>query len=341
MTHQHEGEATGWFYAMLAYGWWGFVFPLVLIGLNAAADPYSDSPVAWSFEILASRIVWCVVFCLIVIGLTRRFPAFREAIRSRKVLLTICVSSFLIACNWFGFIIGASIGRLSEASLGYYINPLFNVLLGYLFLSETLRRRQIWAVALAGLGVVWLTLIHGQVPWIAFGVATSFGFYGLVRKKLKIDALLGMTLEAMCCLPFALGYLIWRQVGSEPLVFLEGDWKIIVLLLACGPATALPLIWFAAAARRLKLATMGFIQFLAPTGQLIVALVANGESLSQGKLIGFVFIWAAVILYVWDAASSSSKTSRPTSQDSGSSTASCQNAPPSPNQVPPGASGKA
>lgn len=300
MIKQNEGDVSGWVYALLAYGWWGFIFPLVLIGLNALAEPAEDARVAWSLEILASRIFWCVLFCIGYIHLSRRWPQFFAAVRAKRVMLIIALASFLITCNWFGFILGASLGELRQASLGYYINPLLNVVLGYFFLGETLRQKQVWAVVLAAVGVIWLVVVHGEVPWIALLVACTFGFYGLVKKKLDVDPLVSLTLEAMYCFPFCFGYLLVRQIRGPALEGLEGDMSVFLALVFCGPATALPLIWFAAAARRLRLSTMGFIQFVAPTGQLLVALLVNNETLTTSHLIGFIFIWSGVIIYLWD-----------------------------------------
>ncbi len=293
-------DSWGLIYALLAFGWWGFVFPSLLISLNTLAAPLIASRIGWSLEILANRVVWCLLVCCLMLHASGRWRPFLAVLRDRRIFLGLLLSSALIAANWFGFIVGASIGKLSQASLGYYINPLLNVLLGYVFLGERLRRGQMVAVGLAAVGVAWLTWVHGETPWIAFLVAGSFAVYGLVRKQLAVDSLVGMTWEALFCLPAAAAYLAYRQIEGPALVMAAGAPLVNGLLLAAGPATAAPLIWFSAAAKRLRLATVGFLQFVAPTGQLLMAVAANGEAFSWEKLCGFVLIWAGVVAYLWD-----------------------------------------
>ena len=303
LVTETDEEWSGWIYALSAFGWWGFVFPCLLIWLNNAAQPWVDSRVVWSFEVLAHRVLWCALCCLGLLFISRNWSRFTKVGRSRTLLLSLLASSILIAANWFGFIVATAIDRLNEASLGYYINPLLNVLLGYLLLGETLRRRQWIAVVLAGGGVAWLILIHGEVPWFALLIAGSFGFYGLIRKQLGIEALVGLTYEVLFCLPLIGAYLCYRQAWGPGLVFGQSELTVSLLLMACGPVTAAPLLWFAAAARRLPLSTVGFIQFLTPTGQLLIAIFVNGESLPPIKLIGFLFIWVAIAIYLWDSVS--------------------------------------
>lgn len=293
-------DLGGWCYALGAFGWWGFVFPIVLIGLNASAKERVDSQVTWSLEILAHRVIWSLIVCVGLIHVRQLWPKVGEVLRSRRALRTLLLTALLLAGNWFGFTVGASIGRLSEASLGYYINPLLNVLLGAVFLKERLRRPQAVAVGFAALGVAWMVLVYGEIPWIAFIVAGNFALYGLLRKRLHVDAVTGLAFETAFCLPVAISYLVYREIAGPATVLSDGSLAINALLVACGPATAAPLIWFAAAARRLPLSTIGFIQFVAPTGQLLLALTLNGESLSTMRAVGFLLIWIGVAIYVWD-----------------------------------------
>lgn len=300
MTQENDRDLWGWIYALSAFGWWGVGLPMLLITLNGRAANYAASGFHWSMEILVHRAIWAFVVCVFLVTLKKQWPQVRAVFHSKKALLLLFISTLLILGNWFGFIIGASEGRLSEVSLGYFINPLLNILLGYLFFGERLRRFQIVAVILVILGVAWMIFVLGQVPWIALLLAFSFGFYGLVRKQMKFDSMVCLTIEMAYCLPLAAGYIVYRNFYGPEWVTVEWDLWINLLLFACGPATAAPLIWFGSAARRLRLSTVGMIQFLGPTLQLIVALVANGETMSQQKLIGYVLIWIAVGFYLWD-----------------------------------------
>jgi chloramphenicol-sensitive protein RarD len=185
-----------------------------------------------------------------------------------------------------------------ESSLGYYINPLVNVLLGVLFLRERLPPLVRVAVAIAAAGVLWLGVSVGRAPWISLTVALSFGFYGLLRKVAPVGALIGLTVETLLLLPFVAGYLI-VMVGTGRATFLSGNHTLDTLLVMAGPVTAIPLLLFAAAARRLPLSTMGFLQYLSPTLQFLLAVVVYGESFDRAKLAAFACIWAALALFAF------------------------------------------
>ena len=306
MNPQDKSDLGGWFYAFAAFGWWGVGLPMLLITLHSQAKPFvgtDDNKIFhWNMEILAHRAVWVLAICVVLVTLRKRWSQVQAIFRSRNAVLLLCLSTFFILINWFGFIIGITIGRLNEVAMGYYINPLLNVLLGCWVLGEKLRRFQIVAVVIATLGVGWLVFVHGETPWIAFLLATSFGLYGLIRKKLQFESMVCLTFEVGLCLPMALCYFLYRYSTGPELITLHGDTVINLLLFACGPATAAPLIWFGIAAQRLPLSAIGFIQFLTPTCQFIIALTANNESLSTVKLVGFLLIWTAVGFYLWDAA---------------------------------------
>ncbi|MEC9093235.1 MAG: EamA family transporter RarD [Planctomycetota bacterium] len=296
-----DRDLKGWLNALTAFGWWGLVLPLALLWAKSeGSEEIGSSVVRWTFELLSLRILFCLVFCLVLLLSFRRFGLLLEVFRSRSLLLWFCLSSFLIFLNWLGFIIGASMNNLSQASLGYYMGPLFNVLLGFLFLSERLKIPQFVAVCIAGMGILWLTLKAGEFPWIALCLATSFGFYGLVRKKIKVDAVVGLTMESLFCIPIAVGVLVFLGTREEGLVFLNGSILLKWIVIALGPATAIPLICFAKAANRLRLGTLGFIQFIAPTGQLLLAVLFDTKPITGEKLVGYCFVWLAVGVYLVD-----------------------------------------
>ena len=295
-----DRDLKGWLNALTAFGWWGFVFPLILLWAKSEGRIEPGKIVRWTFELLSLRIIFCVVFCFVLLVSLRRMALFLDVFRSRALLLWFALSAFLIFLNWLGFIIGASMNNLSQASLGYYMGPLFNVVLGYLFLSERLKASQFVAVCIAGVGILWLTLKAGEFPWIAFCLATSFGFYGLVRKKIKVDAVVGLTMETLYCIPVSVGILVFFCTQEQGLVFVNGTVLLKWIVIITGPATAIPLICFAIAANRLRLGTLGFIQFVAPTGQLILAMIFDARPITGEKLIGYCFVWLAVAIYLVD-----------------------------------------
>ncbi|TWT88204.1 EamA-like transporter family protein [Pseudobythopirellula maris] len=304
---------AGLAYGLAAFGWWGFVFPAFIVAMNAAAERAGviaplDSPssttamrLAWSMEVMAQRCLWTLLVCLLLVARAGRWGEVRRAVRSRRRFGLIATTTLLIAANWIGFIIGAATGRLSEVSLGYYINPLLSVALGVLVLGERLRSLQWAAVACAAAGVAWETARLGHAPWIALVVACAFGLYGLLRKQLETDALPGLTVECALMAPLAIGYLVWRETSGAPLAFGRSGWGVSLLIAATGAATAAPLLWFTLAARRLPLSTVAFLQYLTPTGQLLTAILLNDERLTFGGAATFAMIWIGVAAFLTDA----------------------------------------
>jgi chloramphenicol-sensitive protein RarD len=272
-------------YGLAAYTWWG----VVVVYFKAV----SHVP---SLEVLAHRIVWALVLLSTLLALRHRWPQVLAAVRTRRTLLTLVATAFLVAINWLTFIWAVSHSRVVQASLGYFTNPLVNVLLGFLFLRERLRPAQWVSVALAAVGVTYLTVALGEVPWIALTLAFSFGFYGLLRKVAAVGALEGLTIEAMVLLPIAGSYLIFLASRGS-LVFGHRDVRTDGLLVAAGAVTALPLLWFSNAARRLRLATVGFLQYLAPSLQLMLGVLLYGEPFRRHHQITFAFIWTALAIY--------------------------------------------
>lgn len=289
----------GVLYGVGAYGFWG----LVPIYFKAVAH-------VRPLEVLAHRIVWSVVFLFALAMFRRNWGAVPEILRDRRKLGTLSLTTLLIAGNWLGFIWAVANDEVLQASLGYFINPLVNVLLGFLFLRERLRRWQTFSVLLATVGVCYLTIAAGEVPTLGLYLACSFGFYGLLRKKLDVGAVIGLSVETSLLLPLALGYLV-VMMGRGQAEFGHVSWEMNLLLMAAGLVTSLPLLWFAEGARRLRLATMGFLQYLAPTGHFLLAVYAYGEEFSRPHLISFGLIWVALAIYSADAARHARPVARP------------------------------
>jgi chloramphenicol-sensitive protein RarD len=280
----------GFAYGLLAYGCWG-VFPVYLKAV-------ARTPV---LEVLCHRVVWALALLAAIAWWQDGLADVRQVLRRPRTVAALCASTVLIAVNWLVYIYAVVQGRMLEASLGYYVNPLVNVLLGVLILHERLQRLERVAVALAAAGMLWLALHLGQPPWIPLALAASFGLYGLVRKVAPVGALAGLTVETLLLVPFALGTLAWKLATARA-VFLSGDTRLDVLLVLAGPLTAFPLLCFAAAARRLPLSTLGFIQYVSPTLQFLLAVLVYGEPFRRAQAGAFAFIWAALALFAYENA---------------------------------------
>ena len=247
-------------------------------------------------EVLCHRITWTLAFLLLLSWRQRRLGEVAAALRSPRALAVLTASTACIAINWLIYIWAVVHGRLLEGSLGYYINPLVNVLLGVVILKESLERPVKLAIGIAAAGVLWLALQVGELPWIPLALATSFGLYGLLRKLAPVGALTGLTVETGLLLPLTVSYLGWA-VASGHAAFLGGNRWLDLWLLLAGPVTAVPLLLFAAAARRLPLSTMGFLQYLSPTLQFLLAVGVYGEAFDRTHAIAFGFIWTAVAVF--------------------------------------------
>jgi chloramphenicol-sensitive protein RarD len=250
-------------------------------------------------EVLAHRVVWGFLVFAILLRLRNGVPVLLAAVRGRRVVAWLALSSALLAVNWLTFIHAVATARILETSLGYFLNPTFSVLLGLLVIGERLRRAQWLAVALAGAGVAQLVTQAPEPPWIALVLATSFGLYGLVRKTAPIAALPGSTLEAGLAMPVALAYLAAVALGGGG-HFGRADPSTALWLAATGVVTAAPLLWFAGAARRLPLSTIGVLQYLAPTGQFLLAVLLYGEAFTALHARSFACIWAGVAVFALD-----------------------------------------
>ncbi|MGV6820042.1 MAG: EamA family transporter RarD [Parvularcula sp.] len=290
MTDQEHSEQVrlGVLSATLAYTIWGF-FPIYFILLRGVGAD----------EVLAHRIIWAVPFGALIIWARRQWPDVRKGLGDRSMLTALAASACIIAANWLIYIYAVQHQRTMEASLGYYINPLIYVAVGMVFLGERLRRAQAIAVVLATIGVLILTVYGGQFPLISLVLACSFTAYGYIRKRANIGGMPGLFIETLLLAPFALGYGIYLTMSRDT-AFETGGPGMVGLLVLAGPVTVTPLLFFAIAARRLTLATLGFLQFIGPSIQFLVAL-ADGEPFSHARQICFALIWLAAAIFAADA----------------------------------------
>lgn len=278
-------ERTGLLQGVLAYGLWGGV--AAYWKLLADVDPV---------ELIAHRAIWGLAAFGTILVVAGQWRAFVATMRDLRLVGVMAVSALLLAVNWTVFVGAITSGHLLDASLGYFINPLVSIALGMVVLRERLRRLQWLAIAAATVGVALLTWRAGRVPWIALVLALTFGLYGLVRKTAKVDALVGSTIETVLLAPVAAVYLALLGGGAMR----TADAGTFGLLVGTGFVTAVPLVLFTSAARRLPLSTVGFLQYLAPTGQFLLAVLAYGEPLARDKLLAFGWIWLGLVLFSID-----------------------------------------
>ena len=263
-------------------------------------------PVYWklldtipAIEILAHRMIWSLVFLIGLLALRNQWSWFRDFRQNFQSYLVHIASALVLSLNWFTYIWAVNNEQIVEASLGYYINPLINVLLGVVFLKEELRIRQWIAIGFAFLGVIYLTIQYGSTPWIALTLAFSFGTYGLIRKTAPLGSLNGLTLEMLFLLIPAGIYLGSLEI-SNAAAFAHSGYFITGMLLLTGIATATPLLLFAYGARRIMLSTIGVLQYIAPTLQLMIGVFLFSEPFPKARFIGFILIWIALIIYTFD-----------------------------------------
>jgi chloramphenicol-sensitive protein RarD len=275
----------GVLYAAAAYLMWGF-FPVYWKWLQAVP----------AVEILTHRMTWSLLFVVGLLAYRRHWSWIRPALRDRRTVLTFLSSAVLLAVNWFTYIWGVNHGFIVETSLGYFINPLVNVVLGVFFLRERLRAGQWAAVAMAAGGVLYLTLSYGALPWIALTLAFSFGLYGLLRKTARLDSLEGLSMETGLLFLPALGYLLYLEAAGQGSFGHAGTATTLLLALA-GVATAVPLLFFAIGARLIPLSLLGILQYLAPTIQFLLGVLVYGEPFTPERLVGFGLVWSALLIY--------------------------------------------
>ena len=293
MNTTHSTEYRRGLYCVIGcYLIWGF-FPLYWLPL--VGQPISAG------QLMAHRIVWA---SLLAIGTVACSPSARtqlaQAVKSRQTLTAFAICSTLLATNWLLYLAAITQRQVLQASLGYFIAPLASIFCGRLFLREALRPLQIGAILLAIIGVVWLSAWGGQMPWIALGLGVSWSIYGLLRKLAPLPALPGFTLETLMLLPFALLYLGWHYRHGS-LVFTQLPPLPLAIVIGSGAATMIPLLLFAAAAQRIRLTTIGILQYLSPSLQFLLGLIAFHEPFSRMQFAGYLWVWAGVALFVWAA----------------------------------------
>ncbi|URQ98190.1 EamA family transporter RarD [Pseudoalteromonas sp. SCSIO 43095] len=284
-TEQRKGAI----FACLAFFMWGLA-PIYFKMIQHVS----------AFEILMHRVIWSVMFLILVVSMLNYWNKIKRILIQPKLILMLVVTSTLLGFNWGLFIWAINNNHMLDASLGYYINPLLNVLLGMVFLNERLRKLQGAAVALAFTGVLLQLISFGSFPVVAFSLATSFALYGLLRKKLQVDALPGILIEALILLPVALTYW-WLMVPTETSNLPANDWLTNALLVSAGIVTTLPLLCFTGAAKRLQYTTLGFFQYIGPSLMFILAVVFYGEVFDAERVITFACIWSALAIFSWDS----------------------------------------
>lgn len=282
-------SVAGVFFAGSAFLAWGF------------------SPIYWkalqsvpALEIVAHRVVWSFIFLAVLILVQGRWSEFRSVLVQLRTLLVLSLTTLLVSANWLLYIWAVNAGHLLQASLGYYINPLVNVLLGMVFLRERLRRPQTLAVLLACTAVLFRSVTFGQFPWIALTLGFSFGLYGLIRKIAPVGSLVGLTVETLLLTPLSLTYLAYLEMNGVG-TLLHGSATLDALLAGTGVFTAVPLLLFNLGARRINLSTLGLMQYTAPSGMFLLAVFAYGEPFTAVQVWTFVLIWVALAIYSVDS----------------------------------------
>ncbi len=283
---------AGVVYALLAYGLWGIV------------------PVYWKWlahipatELLSHRVLWTVVFCALMLTGLGRWDEVRGSLARTRERAILAVAALLIGSNWLVFLWAVANDRIIDTSLGYYLNPLISVLLGVVFLHERLRRLQGVAVAVAATGVAGLVIDHGGLPWVSLTLASTFGLYGLAHKLTEVRPIPRLWIETAVLSPLGAGFVLFFLEPAGGALVTEPP-GMRALMIGAGPVTALPLLWFASAARRLPLSTLGLFQYIAPTISLLIAVFLYDEPFTRAHVFAFVCIWLALGIYTWDSARS-------------------------------------
>ncbi|OXX53518.1 protein RarD [Vibrio sp. V12_P9A6T4] len=287
-AEEQQRSRQGVLLAIGAYTMWG-IAPIYFKAINNVP----------ALEILTHRVVWSFFLLAALLHFGRNWRSVRSVITHKSKMIYLMTTACLVAVNWLIFIWAINANHMLDASLGYYINPLLNVVLGMLFLGERLRKLQWVAVALATIGVAIQLIVFGSIPVVAIALATTFGLYGLLRKKVAVDAQTGLFIETLVMLPAALIYLLFIASSSTSDMALN-PLNLNLLLIAAGVITTLPLLCFTGAATRLKLSTLGFFQYIGPSLMFLLAVLVYGEAFSSDKAITFAFIWAALLLFSFD-----------------------------------------
>ncbi len=296
MTPEEQAKAKqGVFLAIAAYTMWG-IAPIYFKSITMVSP----------LEILSHRVIWSFVLLAVLLHFGRGWRNVRDVLRSKKKVTFLVSTSILVGLNWLIFIWAVHSNHMLDASLGYYINPLINVLLGMIFLAERLRKLQWFAVLLATTGVLIQLIAFGSVPIVAIALAMSFGLYGLLRKKVSLDAQTGLFIETLIMLPAAAVFLLF--IADSPTANLANNsWTLNTLLISAGIITTLPLLCFTGAATRLKLSTLGFFQYIGPSLMFLLAVLVYNEAFTTDKAVTFAFIWGALVVFSYDGLSNNRK----------------------------------
>lgn len=283
---QDRQVRIGVWLAVAAFAWWGLV-PIYFKAVSGVG----------AMEVLAHRVLWSVPVAGLLVSLDRGWPRLFADLANRKVLATLALTAVIVAGNWLLFIHCVDTGQVLQSSLGYFICPLLNVLMGMVFLGERPSRLQLAAVGLAALGTLNLVLEHGAVPWLSLGLALSFSTYGLMRKRVAIESLGGLFAETLLLAPLALAWLAWSGFAGH-LAFGREGWGTSLLLASAGLVTALPLVWFTAGARRIPFYVLGLLQYIGPSLQFLLAVLVYDEPLTRAKLVTFALVWSGIALFI-------------------------------------------
>lgn len=287
---EQSTDRLGLLFGMFGYVSWGFI-PLYFAVLEPAG----------SIEIVAHRVLWCLVFCAIALFFTHGYRRVLALLRSPRILLTITAASIFIAGNWLTYVYGVMTGRVVEVSLGYFINPLFTVLLGVVILHEKLSKLQWTAVIVGTVAVIVIAVAYGHLPWLALVVAFSFGMYGLLKNRVgkTVGALEGLSIESLALTPISLIYVLWIEIAGTGTFTGHGAGHTL-LLMGLGAVTAIPLLLFGAGARRIPLVWMGMLQYITPIMQFVLGVTVFGEHMPLSRWIGFFLVWAALAILTTD-----------------------------------------
>ncbi|ELE2167281.1 EamA family transporter RarD [Vibrio fluvialis] len=289
MTPEEQQNAKkGVILAISAYTMWG-IAPIYFKAISSVS----------ALEILSHRVIWSFFLLAALLHFGRQWRSVVSVFRDKKKMVYLLTTALLVGGNWLIFIWAVNANHMLDASLGYYINPLLNVVLGMLFLGERLRKLQWFAVVLAAIGVAIQLVVFGSVPIVAFSLAITFGLYGLLRKKVGVNAQTGLFIETLVLVPAAAIYLLWIA-DSATSSMLANDWHLNLLLISAGIVTTLPLLCFTGAATKLKLSTLGFFQYIGPSLMFLLAVLVYGENFSADKAITFAFIWSALVIFSVD-----------------------------------------
>jgi chloramphenicol-sensitive protein RarD len=296
---QEHDTRSGVFYGLATYAAWGLA-PLYFRTLGGVTP----------LEVLAHRIVWSTLLLAVVLSVRGRWPELAGCVRSGRLRWALLLSSLLLAANWLVYVYAVGSGQVLQSSLGYFLNPLFSVFLGVLCLRERLRPGQWLALALAALGLGCLVWNAGQLPWVALALTGSFGLYGLVRKVARVDSLVGLAVETLVLLPVAAVFLA-EEVLRGTASFAHGNRNLDGLLLLSGVVTTVPMLFFGQAVRRLRLSTLGFVQYLSPSLQFLLAVAVFGEPFQPAQGVGFACVWTALLMFSVDAVTAWRRRPRP------------------------------